>query len=154
MTAEQWADLDEDEPGELVDGVLEEETPTLLHEAILHWFLARLSSWLEPLGGRVFGSEVKLLVGQRRGHKADGSAYWPGRPLPGATMGATRRPPSLVIEILSPRPRDQRRDRIDKVTDYAAFGVTYYWIVDPLVRTVEIRELCAEDRTGVAYADS
>ena len=36
MTLEQWADMDEDEPGELVDGALvEEEVPTILHEAVV-----------------------------------------------------------------------------------------------------------------------
>jgi Uma2 family endonuclease len=63
------------------------------------------------------------------------SAYLPDRPFPGKSRGATRRPPSLVVEILSPRPRDVRRDVVDKKKEYAAFGVTYYWIVDPQART-------------------
>ena len=38
MTLEEWADLGEDEEGELVDGYLEEEEmPTTLHETIAAW---------------------------------------------------------------------------------------------------------------------
>jgi hypothetical protein len=43
MTLEEWADLDEDVDGELVDGVLqEEETPSFLHEIIVTWLIAAL----------------------------------------------------------------------------------------------------------------
>lgn len=67
--------------------------------------------------------------------------YLPHVPLPGRRAGATRRPPSIVVEVLSPRPRDVRRDTVDKLRDHAAFGVSYYWLVDPLARTLEVRQL-------------
>ena len=38
MTFEEWAAMDEDEPGELVDGRLEEEeVPDTMHEMIVTW---------------------------------------------------------------------------------------------------------------------
>jgi Uma2 family endonuclease len=151
LTLDAWADLDEDVEGELVDGELvEDEMPSALHEAIVDWLLGLLRAWARPLGGMTFGAELKLAVSALRGRKADLSAYLPGQPLPGRTAGATRRPPSIVVEVVSPRPRDVRRDVVDKKKDYAEFGVRFYWIVDPQVRTFEIYELGADGRYAVA----
>lgn len=142
LSVEEWADLDEDTPGELVDGCLEEEEmPTTLHEAVAMWLTRLLANDVIPRGGLVFGAELKLVVREGRGRKADISAYFPGQPFPARALGATRRPPSLVVEVLSPRPRDVRRDTVEKLREYADFGATYYWLVDPLARTIEIREL-------------
>jgi Uma2 family endonuclease len=48
-------------------------------------------------------------------------------------------PPLLVIEVLSGSTR--RRDRGEKMTIYAEFGVRYYWLVDPERRTASVLEL-------------
>lgn len=153
LTLEQWADLDEDVEGELVDGLLvEEEMPSALHEAIAACLLRLLGQWIHPRGGVAFGAELKLAVSPRRGRKADLSAYLPGRPLPARSAGATRRPPSLLAEIVSPGPRDVRRDVVDKKKEYASFGVTYYWLVDPQARTFEVFELGPDGRYTVALS--
>jgi Uma2 family endonuclease len=153
LTLEEWADLDEDEEGELVDGALvEEEMPSTLHAAIAACLSAMLGNWVAPLGGVAFGAELKLAVSARRGRKADVSAYLPGRPLPGRNQGATRRPPSVAVEIVSPRPRDVRRDVVEKKKEYAAFGVSYYGLVDPQARTFEVYELGADGRYTVALS--
>ncbi|MFN8526571.1 MAG: Uma2 family endonuclease [Chloroflexota bacterium] len=43
--------------------------------------------------------------------------------------------PTLVIQMLSPGSIDT--DRAAKLNLYARFGVPYYWIVDPIARTIE-----------------
>jgi Uma2 family endonuclease len=141
LTIEEWADLDEDEPGELVDGLLvEEETPTFIHELVVAWLLVMFDSWIGARGGLVFGSEAKFRVGPRRGRKPDVSVYFSGR-RPAMRASVTDVPPEVAVEILTARPRDSRRDRVDKMEDYARFGIHWYWIVDPEMRILEIYEL-------------
>ncbi|MFO0761348.1 MAG: Uma2 family endonuclease [Byssovorax sp.] len=153
LTVAQWAALDEDIEGELVDGALvEEERSSALHALISGWLFGALRLWVHPRGGIAFGAELKLAVSAARGRKADVSAYLPGRPFPGRSAGATRRAPSIVVEVVSPRPRDVRRDVVEKKKEYAAFRVPYYWLVDPQARTFEVLELGADGRYTVALS--
>jgi Uma2 family endonuclease len=139
MTLEEWAALDEDEEGELVDGQLEEEEmPSWAHELVVSWLIEVLRRWIVPRGGFVFGSETKLGISAKRGRKPDVVVFFPGTPLPSRTSSMTRKPPDIVIEVVTPRPRDGRRDRVEKKPDYASFGVRQYWIVDPELRTFEV----------------
>jgi len=152
MTLDEWADLPEDEEGELVDGILvAEEMGGVAHESVVAWLIATLRGWLPPHGGRVLGSEVKIAVAPRRGRKPDVLAWFPGHP-PLPRHGLVRVPPDLVIEVLSLRPRDHRRDRIEKAREYAAFGVRWYWLVDPEARTLEVFERGEDGRYTVALA--
>ena len=79
-----------------------------------------------------------------RGRKPDLFVYLGGRKPP--PHGLVTDPPDVMIEAVSPRPSDARRDRLEKMSDYAAFGVRYYWILDPAVRLLEIFELGADAR--------
>src|SRR5262249_35008239 len=123
LTVAQWAARPEDEPGELVDGrLVQEEMPDLVHETVVFWLIMALGPWLRGRGGKLFGSEVRLRVSPSRGRKADVLGWFPGHPrLPG--RGAVGVPPDLIVEVISPPPADDRRDRIDKADDYARFGV-------------------------------
>ena len=57
MTIAEWAAMDEDEAGELVDGVLvEEEMPDWLHEEAVTWFIVTFGVWLMGRDGHVGGS--------------------------------------------------------------------------------------------------
>ena len=81
-------------------------------------------AWMNPelrLGGDV--------------HLADLIAWWAADRADGRADG---RRPDLVVEVISPRPRDVARDRTEKHAQYCAFGVPHYWTVEPLHRTLEI----------------
>jgi Uma2 family endonuclease len=141
-----WAAMLEDEPGEFVDGRLEEEeVPSYEHELVVTWLVWVLRNWLAPRGGFVGGSEAKFAVRPSRGRKPDVSAYLPGSRKP-PRQGIIDVPPDIMIEVLSPSPADGRRDRVAKLNEYAAFGVRWYWLVDPQLRSLEVLELGNDGR--------
>ncbi len=138
--------MPEDEPGELVDGVLvEEEVADWIHETAVGWLIQLFRAWAIPLGGRVAASELKYRLGEGKGRKPDVSVLLAGsKPPPG--RGALRRPLDIMIEVVSPSPRDVRRDRLEKRAEYAAFGVRWYWLLEPATRMLEIYELGPDGR--------
>ena len=141
MSLDEWAQLPEDEPGELVDGHLaEEETPEPIHELTVTWLAALLTWWLKGRGGFVFASELKLKVTERSGRKPDLSVVLPSSAAP-PRRGMLKAHPDIVIEVVTPTPRDERRDRVDKMTDYALANFRFYWIVDPGLGSFEVFEL-------------
>lgn len=61
--------------------------------------------------------------------------------LEGATRGTITRdmpPPLVVIEVVSPGSENRSRDYRHKHTEYAARGITEYWIVDPEYRQITV----------------
>ncbi|XXT23344.1 Uma2 family endonuclease [Sorangium sp. So ce429] len=146
LTLADWTGLPEDEPGELVDGLLaEEEVPDAVHEVVVTWIIGVLRSWLIARGGLVLGSEAKFAVTSSSGRKPDASAYLPGSRKP-PRRGVLHVPPDIMVEVISPSPRDARRDRVDKLHEYALFGVRWYWLIDPQGTTIDLLELGADGR--------
>jgi Uma2 family endonuclease len=119
--------------------LVEEEVAEVIHEAIVAWLVRVLGNYFAPRKGWVFGSDVKFAVSRRRGRKPDVTVYLPGSRLP-PRRGLVRVAPDICVEVVSFSPADRRRDRIDKHDEYAAFGVRWYWIIDPEARTFEIFE--------------
>ncbi len=145
MTFEAWANMEEDASGEFVDGKLvEEEVPSVLHEIIVRWLIRTLDVWGQPRECPVFGSELKLRVARGRGRKPDVSMYAQGTRFRDAAFA--RKPPMLIVEVVSRSPRDVKRDRIEKRQEYARFGVQHYWLVDPDARIFEFLTLGSNGR--------
>lgn len=144
MTLEEWAALGEGVEGELVDGrLVEEEVADFVHDLCVAWFIYVLKGWLNALGGGlVAASDVKYAVQPGRGRKPDVSVYLPGGRKP-QRRGAVGVPPDIAVEVISPTPEDARRDRIEKMDEYATFGIRHYWLLDPDARTFELFELNA-----------
>ena len=69
-----------------------------------------------------------------------------------ARARASHATPLCVVEIVTPTPRDSRRDRVEKRRDYAKAKIRFYWIVDPTMRTVEVFELSRDGRYTTAAA--
>src|SRR5262249_17523262 len=121
MTLDEWAAMPDDESGELVAGELvEEEMPDCVHEVVVIWLGAVFRAWIRPKGGVVGASGVKFVIDRAQGRKPDVFVYFPGhRPPP---RGLISVPPDIVVEVVSPCPRDSRRDRVHKFDEYARFG--------------------------------
>lgn len=58
-----------------------------------------------------------------------------------------RHPPDLCVEVLSPSTEPTDRGR--KMQMFARYGVTEYWVVDPVARTIEVYQL---DRDAYALS--
>jgi Uma2 family endonuclease len=148
LTLRDWAD-DDSAPGEYADGHrTDEEMPSIQHEAIASWLGAFFHAGLRGAGW-VLGSETKYAVAADKGRKPDVSVFLRGA-APSRRENLVSVPPFIVVEVLSPSPRDQVRDRIEKFFEFAAFGVRFYWLVDPEVRIVTVYELGADGRYAVA----
>ena len=135
---------------ELVDGRLEFlPVPTRLHQTLMDWLVARLNTHLGR--GYAVSSGYKLRIRERvprlRNDYRDADVL--------ATTDLSTFGPkfataaSLVIEVISPDPRDRERDLVEKRLDYAEAGVPEYWVVDPEAKTVLPLRL-----EGDAYADA
>jgi Uma2 family endonuclease len=147
LTFAAWGDLPEDAGGELVDGrLVEEEMATISHETVVSILNFLLRAWLGFGQGLVGGSNAKFKVDSRHGRRPDLYVYLPGTPLPRADATVVDVAPDIMVEVVSPGRGDQRRDRIDKLTEHERFGVRFYWLVDPDLRSFEVLELGSEGR--------
>jgi Uma2 family endonuclease len=67
--------------------------------------------------------------------------------------GKLHGPPDLAVEVLSPGPRNEKRDRDAKLRLYSQRGVREYWIADWRLKTMEVyrREEAVLKLTATLY---
>lgn len=117
---------------EVVDGELHVTTqPSWSHQDVALAIGAALRGWsLRTEAGRA-NLNPGVLLSEDTAVAPD--VVWVSArrlPLVLAPDGKVHGVPDLVVEILSPGERNERRDREVKLKTYSAFGVRGYWIVD------------------------
>ncbi|MCG8449591.1 MAG: Uma2 family endonuclease [Pirellulales bacterium] len=138
--------LPEGEPVELIKGrLIVSPAPSFLHQTISLLLSQLVLDAARTGGGRAAASPIDVIL-------ADHTIVQPDliyvakerRDIVGDRING---PPDLVIEILSPS--HVRRDRMDKLTLYAEFGVAEYWIVDPIEKQFDFLVLNDQGRFEV-----
>ncbi len=130
---------------ELTDGHVQElPMPTFTHQAVLAFLYRLFHAYLEPRGGVVMFSALRMRIREGKFREPDllllrdrsdsrcQDRYW---------LGA-----DLVVEVVSPD--DPDRDVVDKRADYAEARIPEYWIVDPRNETITVLAL-----EGDAYVE-
>jgi len=149
-TWDEFVELEEDDPRELIDGALVEiEVPGLRHERAVVAILSPLDAWSRSTkAGWALPSGYKVRITDRRGVMPD-VQFISKEKLPLLDeKGLSRGAPDLVVEVISPSSR--RFDRVVKLRWYASAGVGEYWLVDPIDRTLERLVLGADGRYTIA----
>ena len=126
---------------EFTDGHVQElPMPTDTHQAVLAFLYRLFHEHLDPRGGIVRFSALRLRIREGKFREPDllmvrdrsdprrQDRYW---------LGA-----DLVVEVVSPDAPD--RDLVEKRADYAEGGIPEYWIADPRDETITVLALEGE----------
>jgi len=128
--ADYWK-LPEGEPVELIRGrLVVSPAPDTSHQSIvglLHVFLFNIAG---RSGGRTLMAPTDVVLDDHTILQPD--LLYVRKERRNILQQRVVGPPDLMIEILSPH--NSRRDRVDKLSLYAEYGVAEYWIVDPVER--------------------
>ncbi|PJF46788.1 MAG: Uma2 family endonuclease [Chloroflexi bacterium] len=144
----------EDQKAEFINGEVIVHSPAQFHHTRTVTHLIRLlSAFVEARGMGITGTEKMMISLSRNDYEPD-ICYFAEAKARLFTGDQTRFPaPDLIVEVLSPS--TEQIDRTIKFEDYAAHGVTEYWLVEPETETVEQYvlsqgryELAMKSRTG------
>lgn len=124
---------------EIIEGELYEmPAPSWDHAVTIANLLALLFPVIQSVGGHVVTAPLDVFFQGADPVQPDIVVLLPGSAAIGAGRGVEGAP-DLLVEILSPSNRGH--DLLTKRALYARAGVREYWIVDPLVRSVEVLAL-------------
>lgn len=141
-TYDYYATLPEDgHRYEIVDGVLLDMTPApgIPHQNAVLQFSYYLTIHVKNRGrGKVFPAPIDVALSPKKVFQPDIAVILNAR-LDRITTSHINGAPNLIIEVTSPR--TAKYDQTTKRKAYAYAGVTEYWLVDPILETVEVLSL-------------
>ena len=139
-----YEEMTEDGKWEFINGKVIMHSPAKLRHVAVSDFLQRLLSSHVDRHDLGLVAHEKLLVSLTRNDYEPDVCFFRKEIAATFTPEQMRFPaPDFVAEVLSPS--TARDDRGIKFRDYAAHGVTEYWIIDPVAQTVEQHILRGED---------
>ncbi len=124
---------------EVIDGELfVSSAPAVIHQRILVRIVLTIGAYLRehPIGEILPG--VGVVFDEYNGVIPDLVFATHERMRKTVASGCFQAAPDIAIEILSPGASNERRDRSVKRKLYSSRGVSEYWIVDPVNRSVEM----------------
>jgi Uma2 family endonuclease len=138
MTAEQFLQLGEDPPGvrlELVEGeIAVSPSPMPQHSYAEIKLILLLGNHIEAKRSGELHRDVDTILDPFTVRRPD-ILYFSKERTHLIGKKAMQGPPDLAVEIISPSSVDI--DRTDKFAQYRDAGVAFYWIVDPIAKTIE-----------------
>lgn len=141
---EFYREIDEGRKMEFINGEVYFQSPAKLrHTTAVGHLYSLLNAYVSVHGLGFVGSE-KMLVSLTRNDYEPDICYFSPLKAKGFKSDQIQFPaPDSVVEVLSES--TERRDRTTKFRDYAAHGISEYWIVDAKNRVVEQYELKGEE---------
>jgi Uma2 family endonuclease len=125
---------------ELIDGELYVSTqPSWQHQSTSHEAAVLLHTWNARAGSGIVIPAPGVVFAKDEAVAPD--VVWVSQermPLVLVSDGRLRDAPDLVIEVLSPGPANEQRDREKKLEVYSRRGVREYWIADWQRRAVNV----------------
>jgi len=101
------------------------------NEELGHWLRNYQERHAGHLDKTVFEEYINTAVGRRRADRV----IWAG-------LGRVPDPeddvPTIVVEFVSRRRRDELRDYVDKRNEYMAIGVSEYWVINRFKGTMTV----------------
>jgi Uma2 family endonuclease len=139
VTYEEWLRMPEvqDAIEEVVDGEIQVVPPNKLnHTLIVQRVFARLSAQLDSARHIALIANFGLIVRRSplTSRVPDLAVFDPSTLV--ERDGYIHSAPQLIAEVLSPA--NTRREREQKLADYASMGVPEVWVVSPEARNVEV----------------
>jgi len=137
VTYEEWLRMPEVKREEVVNGEIRiMPAPSWKHGDVIENLFVLMLSQVDKREVRIRLAEFDLIIRRRplTARIPDLAVFQVNTIV--EQDGRIHSAPQLVVEVLSPS--NTRRERAEKLADYAALGVPEVWVLSPEARTVEV----------------